>query len=249
MSSLIPDAATTSNVPVQVKNTKPSHSQQFPHKLLLIAVSLPVIIVVFCVAFWFGAQFGASTKLTQKNDEGKQSAQPQITPLNTLVPTTSQIASKANVQTYKITHDPTVGYPDYSVSIPQKWVRQEHSSNFQDLETFLALDGSALVIQTDKNPKTTLSNYLDDQDKIAKTAWEGTPSVTVLSSIPKTIQNFEAVERFEDKHAAGFTARVTYVSYKDTIFIFYNRPGQIETPESEALQYYDTIVESLRITP
>lgn len=83
-------------------------------------------------------------------------AAPGVTPtprgdaqIATLIPDVT-----ANWTTYSITPDPSLGYASYVIKLPASWKQIEHSSNFQDTETFqddLTNSTYKLIIHQEKN--------------------------------------------------------------------------------------------------
>lgn len=106
------------------------------------------VILTCLVIFGFGGYY-----LGKQSSSKNLISESNLTP--TLSPTPSQTSDKtADWTSYEITTEPSLGYVDYAVKIPSSWKRIEHSSNFQDTETFQDVFGQftyKLVIHQEKN--------------------------------------------------------------------------------------------------
>jgi len=119
-------------------------------------------IVLACfIVFGVGGYFLGTKQWSTKNSA----------PTITQTPSISQIPSQTTTstsdwKTYTITTEPTLDLTNYTVNVPTSWKQIEHSSNFQNTETFQDTYGQftyQLVIHQEKNfngqtgkPYTTL---------------------------------------------------------------------------------------------
>jgi len=88
------------------------------------------VISTCLVIFGFGGYY-----LGRQSSNKNFVSESKLTPAPSPAP--SQISDKtADWTSYDITTEPSLGYIDYTVKIPSSWKRIEHSSNFQDTETF-----------------------------------------------------------------------------------------------------------------
>ncbi len=125
------------NQPVQVPE-KPKINYK-----IIGGVILACLIIFGFGGYYLGKQYSGNKLVTESN----------------LMPTPSSTPSQISDQTanwtgYDITTEPLLGYVDYTVKVPSSWKRIEHSSNFQDTETFQnAYDQFTykLVIHQEKN--------------------------------------------------------------------------------------------------
>ncbi|MFA5047927.1 MAG: hypothetical protein WC516_02695 [Patescibacteria group bacterium] len=76
---------------------------------------------------------------------------------------------------------------------------------------------STQILITVETSTKKLDAYLKDVDKIAATAWEGQPSMTVKSQGQGQIGKFSAVQRIEQLLAADLQKKATYVSLGNKI--------------------------------
>jgi len=106
------------------------------------------IVLASFIVFGFGGYF-----------LGKQSPNKNSVSESNLTQVPSPAPSEASEKTadwisYDITTEPSLGYMDYLIKVPSPWKRIEHSSNFQDTETFQDAYGEftyQLVIHQQKN--------------------------------------------------------------------------------------------------
>jgi hypothetical protein len=98
------------------------------HKINYLAIG--GVILACLLIFGFGGYY-----LGKQSSDKNLISESSLTP--TLSPTSSQISDKtADWTSYDITTEPSLGYVDYTIKMPPSWKRIEHSSNFQDTETF-----------------------------------------------------------------------------------------------------------------
>ncbi len=124
--------------------------------------------------------------LEKRSSNKNLASEPNPTP----VPATpSRISDQlANWTSYDIITEPLLGYVDYTVKVPPSWKRIEHSSNFQDTETFQDTYGQyKLVIHQDKNynsrtgkPYATLREVTSFPHDVTTLIVDGQPAARVL---------------------------------------------------------------------
>lgn len=97
---------------------------------------LPILFTILLVVLVSISGFLAyqNYQLQQKIAQNTTSSVPPTT-VPTIIPT-SVVDPTANWKTYKIVHDFQFGFSDYEIKLPESWKIQEHSSNFQNSETF-----------------------------------------------------------------------------------------------------------------
>ena len=131
-----------------------------PEKPRISYLMIGGVILTCLVVFGFGGYY-----------LGKQTSNTDLVSESNLTQVPSPAPSKGSDKTadwtsYDITTEPSLGYVDYVVKVPSSWKRIEHSSNFQDTETFQDVYGEftyQLVVHQRKNyneqtgkPYTTL---------------------------------------------------------------------------------------------
>ena len=111
------------------------------------------------------------------------------------------------------------------------------------------LGGVTLLIFEKNND--TLSSYLSNMDQKSKTAYEGTPSIEVISSTDMLVDGRAAVQRLEKLFAAGFTTIETYVKNNSNMYFLRLMPevhgGSSNFSESEK-DIYNTILSTFKFT-
>ncbi len=109
----------------------------------------------------------------------------------------------------------------FEFGYPVLWEIINYPSNAYGIGFVLqASDYSGLKIITFKIKQQTLKQYLEAGDKVNQTAYEGSPSKTILSTKEITVANFPAIQREESWLAAGFTTIVTYLKKDDIVYSF-----------------------------
>ena len=97
--------------------------------------------------------------------------------------------------------------------------------------------------------KRDLEIYIQEKDAESSTAYEGTPSIKVISSKPLAIGNYQAIQREEDWLAAGFNTKVTYLVAEDNIVTLALLPyPQKELTQMDAFLQYDQILQTFKFT-
>lgn len=122
---------------------------QIPEKPKINYLMVVGIILVCFVIFGIGGYYLGTKQLATKNSMPSTNITPSFspTPSEGSNPTTDG-------KTYTITTEPTLGLTNYTVKVPASWKQIEHSSNFQDTETFQDTYGQftyQLVIHQEKN--------------------------------------------------------------------------------------------------
>ncbi len=138
----------------------------------------------------------------------------------------------------------------YELDVPVSWKEIEHNSNFDFQRTFAATDSSNFEVLVSELPaKSTLEKYLADQDKLAKTAYEGKPSKSVISTEKTEVAGLPAIEREEEFLAAGFVGRVIYFASEKYVYSLSFVPGASSTLVQQTSVYAakKDIVESFRL--
>ena len=152
------------------------------------------------------------------------------------------------------TPNPTINWQTYKNNIffyelkfPKNWVETETSFNFQETTSFKAPDGSWLEIIVNKEENQTLDEYLESLDEQRLVGFEGEPSVEVAESKKKTVAGYLAIERKEEKLAAGLTTIVTYILIDDQFFSFTVFPREDgELAKSEAYNKYRQVLSTFK---
>lgn len=152
------------------------------------------------------------------------------------------------------TPNPTVNWQAYKNNIffyelkfPKNWVETETSFKFQETTSFKAPDGSWFEIIVNKAENQTPDEYLESLDEQRLMGFEGESSVGVVESKKKTVAGYLAIERKEEKLAAGLTTIVTYILIDDQVFSFTVFPGEDgELAKSEAYKKYQQILSTFK---
>lgn len=133
----------------QIGQNPVSQPVQIPEKPKINYLMIGGIILVCFAVFGIGGYYLGT----------KQSALKSLTPLSNVTPSFTPTSSETpnpttDWKTYTITTEPTLGLVHYAIKVPASWKQIEHSSNFQNTETFQDTYGQftyQLVINQEKN--------------------------------------------------------------------------------------------------
>ncbi len=137
----------------------------------------------------------------------------------------------------------------YSLLLPSEWKKFE-SNLAADLPDFRKGDYQFTVGVYPTSHKT-IQNFLSESDKTSLTAWEGQPSVKVISTKLTKINNFSVVQRKEEFLAAGFAQPVvnTYFLIDGNIYSLQLRYLGIKPdPDASILIEYNDILSTFKFT-
>lgn len=140
----------------------------------------------------------------------------------------------------------------YEIKFPPDWKQTEHSSNFENITSYQALDDSQFeIISTTVEPSQSLTDYLTQYDEESKTGYEGKPSRRIISTQSTQLAGIDAVERDEEWLAAGFTVKTTFVKLKNQVHQLVAIPTYDEKgnhTDSAAYQNYSLILSTFQET-
>lgn len=139
---------------------------------------------------------------------------------------------------------------NFGISLPADWREVEHSSNFDYIFPFEALDKSQFQITVSTPVAISLEKYLEKMDQESSTAWEGQPSKKVISTLATNRAGYPAILRKEDWLAAGFTTFSTYIKVDGRVYTFTVLPyGDRPLVEQEAYDKNLQILDSFKSPP
>ena len=133
----------------QIGQNPVNHQTLTPEKPKTNFLMIGSIVLACFVVFGFGGYFLGKQQWVTKNSVQTTGITPSISPIPSETPYLA-----GDWKTYNITTEPTLGLANYTVKIPVSWKQIEHSSNFQDTETFQDQYGQftyQLVIHQQKN--------------------------------------------------------------------------------------------------
>ena len=115
----------------QIGQNPVNHQVLTPEKPKINFLMIGSIVLACFVVFGFGGYFLGKQQWVTKNSVQTTIITPSISP------TPSEALNlTAGWKSYTISTEPSLGYADYTVKVPATWKQIEHSSNFQDTETF-----------------------------------------------------------------------------------------------------------------
>ncbi|MBI2612017.1 hypothetical protein HYW54_04720 [Candidatus Gottesmanbacteria bacterium] len=200
----------------------------FPKKILILIGIVIVILLTITAAYFLG------------KSKSKQ---------NTTIPSPTSVSSSSIPTTITTANWKTFTNSQYryEIKIPQTWNALDPSPDFPNINEFQAPDTSSIRIMAEQYKTRELEMYLQEKDKVSSTAYEGEPSIKVISSRPITVSNYQAIEREEDWLAAGFNTKVTYLISGDKIVTLSLLPyAEKEITKMDAYLLYDQILQAFK---
>jgi len=204
----------------------PAKNESSPIKVILIGIVLVLIGTLIGV---LAANFIPQTGTVVPTPTPIQT--PEVTPVST-------------VQTLESSEY------NFTVQMPNTWTSLKNESTPSYLFQYQAPDMSTFeVLVQDLPAGDTLTDYLNSQNIISQTAFEGKPSKRVISSNEITIGGLVGIEREEEFLAAGLTGVVIYIPGKTKVYSLSFIPGNATIPfmESETYKSKQMIADSFRI--
>lgn len=137
----------------------------------------------------------------------------------------------------------------YSLKYPSTWTVQSSSYNFPEMVGLLAPDKSVIRVEIRDVNVQTLAEFVAESDATSKTAYEGTPSKTIISENEVIVGGQKALRRREKLNAAGFETWATYVLSGKKIYIFSIIPSDYRgSLNDEAAKAYDDVLSTIKFT-
>lgn len=134
---------------------------------------------------------------------------------------------------------------NYEFKYPSSW--KYNSLTDDSIVEITSPKRNVLYVRVNSDISKKISDYLSKIDKQSSTAYEGTPSVTVMSTKKTIINGLNYIQRQENYNAAGFSVYSTYFKNGNNLYVLTLQP-QEGTIHPDDIAAYQQILSTFKFT-